>query len=519
MARILLTNAVIVTGASSKKGALAVDGERIAGIWYRGSSESDDSEALQAFRDSEVIDLEGKVLMAGGIDAHVHFREPGMERKADIESESKAALLGGVTSFIDMPNTAPPTTGPDALKDKLNRAAGRSWANYGFHLGATNGNAAAIREYLAEGLGREFGGVKVFMGSSTGNMLVDDSETLSDLFRIQEKPILIHSEDEGIIKANLEAAKAEFGENIPFSEHPRIRSRKACIRSTAKALAMAIEYGTRLHVLHVSTAEEVEMIRAAKLHNPNITAETSANYLWFCDEVYQTLKGKVKCNPAIKTAADREALRKGFAEGVIDTVGSDHAPHLLSEKDKPYLTCPSGLPSVQQSLSVLLTVAALYNEGKNADDEALITLSLIASAFSERPAEILGIKDRGSLKVGNYADLVVIDPDREYSVNSPAAPAGDAPSTGGSTKSMAVPADNAPSTGGSTKSMAAPADDSSDREYTVQGIAYKCGWSPYEGVRLRGTVERVFLNGRQVVAEDRLIQDFPSGHQIAYDIL
>ncbi len=468
MARILLTNATIVTGASAKKGALAIDGERIAGIWYRGASDSNDSEALRAFPDSEVIDLDGKVLMAGGIDAHVHFREPGMERKADIESESKAALLGGVTSFIDMPNTLPPTIDLDALKDKLNRAHGRSWANYGFHIGATNGNAGMIREYLAEGHSGEFGGIKVFMGSSTGNMLVNNDETLTNLFRIKGKPVLIHSEDEGIIKANLEAAKAEFGENIPFRMHHWIRSRKACIRSTAKALAMAIEYGTRLHVLHVSTAEEVEMIRAAKIHNPNITAETSANYLWFCNEDYETLKGRVKCNPAIKSASDREALRKGLAEGIIDTIGSDHAPHLLSEKVDNYLKCPSGMPSVQQSLSVLLTVAALYNDGKNPEDEALITLSRIASAFSEKPAEILGIKDRGSLKVGNYADLVVIDPNREYS---------------------------------------------------VKDIAYKCGWSPYEGTTLKGVIDKVFLNGQQVVTDSHLTQDSPSGQPIAFTLL
>lgn len=471
MARILLTNATIVTGASSKKGALAIDGERIAGIWHRGGSDLDDSAAVQAFPDSEIIDLDGKVLMAGGIDAHVHFREPGMERKADIESESKAALLGGVTSFIDMPNTKPPTTDLETLQDKLNRASERSWANYGFHIGATNGNAAMIREYLAEGHGAEFGGIKVFMGSSTGNMLVDDNDALSDLFRIQGKPILIHSEDEGIIKANLEAAKAKFGEDIPFSEHPRIRNRKACIRSTAKALAMAIEYGTRLHVLHVSTAEEVEMIRAAKIHNPNITAETSANYLWFCDEDYEKLKGKVKCNPAIKSASDREALRKGLAEGIIDTIGSDHAPHLLSEKVDNYLKCPSGMPSVQQSLSALLTAAALYNEGKNADDEALISLSRIASAFSERPAEILGIKDRGHLKVGNYADLVILDPEQEYSV-----------------KSHADLVRNVP-----------------EQEYSVKNVAYKCGWSPYEGTTLRGVIDRVFLNGKQVIADSRLL--------------
>lgn len=482
MARILLTNATIVTGASTKKGALAIDGERIAGIWHRGDSELDDSAAVRAFPDSEIIDLNGKVLMAGGIDAHVHFREPGLERKADIESESKAALLGGVTSFIDMPNTKPPTTDLETLQDKQNRASGRSWANYGFHIGATNGNATVIREYLAEGHSSEFGGIKVFMGSSTGNMLVDDKEALSDLFRIQGKPILIHSEDEGIIKANMEAAKAKFGEDIPFCEHPQIRSRKACIRSTAKALAMAIEYGTRLHVLHVSTAEEVEMIRAAKIHNQNITAETSANYLWFCNKDYERLKGKVKCNPAIKSASDREALRKGLAEGIIDTIGSDHAPHLLSEKVDNYLKCPSGMPSIQQSISVLMTVANAFNAGKNPEDEALITLSKIASAFSEKPAEILGIKDRGSLKVGNFADLVILDPEQEYSVKNRSDLVGDASGQG----------------------------------YSVKEVAYKCGWSPYDGTTLRGVIDRVFLNGKQVVTNGRLIQDSPSGQALAF---
>lgn len=313
---------------------------------------------------------------------------------------------------------------------------------------------------------------------------MDDNEALSDLFKIQGKPILIHSEDEGIIKANLEAAKAKFGEDIPFSEHPRIRNRKACIRSTAKALAMAIEYGTRLHVLHVSTAEEVEMIRAAKIHNPNITAETSANYLWFCDEDYDRLKGRVKCNPAIKPASDREALRKGLAEGIIDTIGSDHAPHLLSEKVDNYLKCPSGMPSVQQSLSALLTAADIFNKGK--EDSRRLTLSRIASAFSERPAEILGIKDRGSLKAGNFADLVVIDPGREYSVKNALAAAGAGVAAG------------------------------ADQEYSVKDVAYKCGWSPYEGTTLRGAIDRVFLNGKQVVTDSRLLPDSPSGQALAF---
>lgn len=465
MSRILLTNALIVTGASSKKGALAIDGERIAGIWPRQPGDSDDTEAIAAFPDAEIIDLEGKALMAGGIDVHVHFREPGLEHKADIESESKAALLGGVTSFIDMPNTIPPTTSLEAAQEKIGRADGRSWANYGFHIGATNDNLRSINEHLAAGLGKGFGGIKVFMGSSTGNMLVDNEDTLRKIFDIKKKPILIHSEDEEIVKANLESAKAGFGDDIPFSLHPEIRSRKACIRSTAKALAMAIEQGTRLHVLHVSTAEEVGMIRAAKTHNPLITAETSANYLWFCDEGYKTMKGLVKCNPSIKTAADREALRKGLAEGVIDTLGSDHAPHLLSEKDRPYVKCPSGIPSVQHSLSVALTVAKAFNEGKEEGKDTLLTLSRIASAFSEKPAQIMGIEGRGYLKAGYFADLVVVDVDREYS---------------------------------------------------VKDVAYKCGWSPYDGATLSGPVEMVFLNGTLVVRTGKLLASTPTGHALEF---
>jgi dihydroorotase len=466
MARTLFTNATIVTGASSKKGALAVDGERISGIWYRTEGSDSDSEALQAVPDANVINLGGKILMAGGIDAHVHFREPGAEHKADIESESKAALLGGVTSFIDMPNTNPPTVTKEALEDKLHRASGRAWSNYGFHIGATNSNASEINEYVRDGIAREFAGIKVFMGSSTGNMLVDSPEALAEIFRIKGKPVLIHSEDEVLIREGLEAAKAKYGDDVPFSEHPLIRSRKACIRSTAKALAMAIEYGTRLHVLHVSTAEEVEMIRAAKIHNPEITAETSANYLWFSDEDYAVLKGKVKCNPAVKTAEDREALRKGLAEGIIDTIGSDHAPHLMSEKDRPYLTCPSGIPSVQQSLSVTMTVAGMYNESRNPEEEALITPSRIASAFSEKPAEIFRIKDRGALKAGNFADLVVLDPEKTYSLKE---------------------------------------------------VAYKCGWSPYQGMQLTGSVEMVFLNGRLAVKDGALVADAPAGQKLEFE--
>lgn len=442
MSRTLLVNAVLATSAREGAGALAIDGERIAGIWFREETEPDDSKALQDFPDADVIDLGGKVLMAGGIDAHVHFRDPGLTRKGDIGSESAAAVLGGITSFIDMPNTVPPTVTAAALEDKLRVASEYSKANYGFHLGATNANWDEIVRCLEGDLRHSIGGIKVFMGSSTGNMLVDRQESLEKLFSISSRPVLVHSEDESIIRSNLAAAREKYGEDIPFDEHPRIRSRKACIMSTIRALEMALRHGTALHLLHVSTKEEIEMVRAAKIHNPEITAETSANYLWFCDSDYSGLGSRLKCNPAIKTPEDREALRKGLEEGLVDTIGSDHAPHLPDEKMKPYLSCPSGVPSVQQSLPVAFSLG--------------IPLRRIASAYSEKVAEIFGIEDRGVLKKGAYADLVVVDPTEEF---------------------------------------------------TVKEVAYKCGWSPYEGVTLKGAVKMVWVNGVLTAKDGAIVSE------------
>ena len=425
----LLKNALIVTGSSATRGALAFDGGRIMGIWQE----------APLIPDAIEIDLGGRILMAGGIDAHVHFREPGLTWKADIESESLAAVMGGITTFIDMPNTAPPTTTLEELEWKLSRAAETSSANYGFHIGATNTNSAQIKDYLESGLGNMFAGIKVFMGSSTGNMLVDRDLTLEDLFKIKGKTILVHCEDEGTIKSNLQKAKALYGDNIPFSEHPSIRSREACVESTRKALDLAIKYGTRLHILHVSTKEEVQMIREAKLLNTGITAETSANYLWFSDEDYPAMEGRLKCNPAVKSASDRKALIEALKDGTIDTIGSDHAPHLAEEKAKSYLNCPSGLPTIQQSLPAVMTIA--LREG--------IPLTRLASVFSEKATEIFGIQDRGRLEEGCYADLVVIDPNKEYFVGKP---------------------------------------------------AYKCGWTPYEGQVFKGSVDMVWVNGKLIGA-------------------
>ena len=471
--RILLSGASLATAQEVRQGALLIKGERIEKIWkvndngavdYNGTSISQEAlttKILEDYPDTEVLDVKGNVLMAGGIDAHVHFREPGMTQKADMNSESKAALLGGITSFIDMPNNNPPATSLDRIKEKCRLAEGRCYANWGFHIGADNENAEDISRWTEEDKSM-FAGVKVFMGSSTGNMLVDKGNTLEELFSLKDARVLIHSEDESIIKANLEKAKEMFGEDIPMRAHEDIRSRQACIRSTIKALEMAIKYGTKLHVCHVTTAEEVEMIRAAKKYNPEITAETSANYLWFCDEDYDRLGSKVKCNPAIKKASDRAALRQALKEGIIDTIGSDHAPHLAGEKNRPYLTCPSGMPSIQQELSVLLTVA----------DEEEIPLNVIASAMSEKIASMFGIKGRGALKEGNAADILVIDIDKEFTVG--------------------------------------------ESDMGAAGAAYKCGWTPYEGARLKGMATDVFLNGKHVVADGQLIEDKPLGKPLFF---
>jgi len=434
----ILYNAGIVTETGVRTGALRIDGAVIGAVRYADEAGYDDF--IRSCPETE--DLRGKVLMAGGIDAHVHFREPGMTRKAGIASESAAALLGGVTAFIDMPNTLPPTVDGAALDAKLALAAVSARIHYGFHVGATNDNLAELERLCREHPG-SFGGIKVFMGSSTGNLLVDRDSALEALFPLRGKAILIHSEDESLVRAGLAAAKARFGGDIPVREHPVIRSREACIRSTAKALELALRHGTRLHILHVTTAEEIDMIRVAKGYSPDITAETSANYLWFCDEDYDRLGTRLKCNPAVKTARDREALRKGLKDGVIDTVGSDHAPHLPEEKDRPYLSAPSGMPSVQYSLPVLLTVAAREN----------IPLSRISDAFSGRIAGILGIRGRGRIAPGMAADLVAIRPETVF---------------------------------------------------TVRGTASRCGWTPYEGATLKGAVDSVWLNGERAVERGEL---------------
>ena len=436
----LLKNATIVTAEKVAVGSILTSEGKIAEVIYNENEdyERQVSDAAARYADVETMNLEGKHVMAGGIDAHVHFREPGLTHKADMESESRAAAAGGVTTVMDMPNTNPATVSGEAFRQKMDIAAEKSCINMGFHIGATNTNIEEIEDILAgktELRPENVKGVKVFMGSSTGNMLVDQSNTLERLFSIKGKPVLVHCEDEDTIKANLQAALDKYGEEIPFTEHENIRSRRACIKSSIKALEMAIKHGTRLVLCHISTKEELEMVRAAKVSNPDIVAETSCNYLWFSNEDYERMGSRLKCNPSVKTTADREALRNGLANGMIDTIGSDHAPHLLSEKEGCYTKAPSGLPSIQQTLPVLLTIAS----------EEDIPLTRIAAVFSENASNIYAL-NTGKIRRGYAADLVVFDYEQEFTVRN-------------------------------------------------EDQKSKCGWSPYDGTTLKGKIEHVFVNG------------------------
>ena len=434
-----------MTSEKEAEGSILIEDGKIADVLYSDA----ETYGFRVFKaknaGAEVIDCSGLHVMAGGIDAHVHFREPGLTNKADMETESLAALHGGVTSVMDMPNTNPATVSAETLKEKLALAEKKAHTKTSFHIGATNENADAICKIVKEGdeqtgiRPEDIAGVKVFMGSSTGNMLVDSSDTLGKLFSIKEKPVLVHCEDEATIKANLEKAIEKYGEDIPFTEHENIRSRMACIKSSIKALELAMNHGTRLVLCHISTKEEAEMARAAKLNNPEIVAETSCNYLWFSNKDYERLGSRLKCNPSVKTEDDRAALRRALAEGNIDTIGSDHAPHLPNEKEACYTKAPSGLPTIQQSLPVLLTIAH--------DEE--IPLTRIASVFSEKASEIYGLKT-GKIAVGYAADLVVFNNEKTFTVNN--------------------------------------ADQKS-----------KCGWTPYDGETLRGVIEMVYIDGKQVI--------------------
>jgi dihydroorotase len=399
-------------------------------------------------------DLTGKLLLPGLIDDQVHFREPGLTHKACIASEARAAVAGGVTSFMEMPNTNPPATTHEELEKKYAIGAATSVANYSFFFGATNTNLDAVKATDP----RKVCGVKVFMGSSTGDMLVDAAATLEGIFRHSPTLIATHCEDTPRIKAAEAAAKAKWGDDVPAGEHPRIRDAEACYASSSMAAELAKRHDARLHILHITTAKELSLFSAAPLKGKRLTAEACVHHLWFAEEDYGRLGHQIKCNPAIKTSADRAAVRAAVAAGVIDVIATDHAPHTREEKSQTYFKAPSGLPLVQHSLQVLVDLAK----------QGAFTLETAVERACHAPAVLFGVEQRGFIREGYWADLVVVDPKKPYAVKA-------------------------------------------------GNVLYQCGWSPLEGHTFSSTIERTFVNGVCVFEDGQIRPDAPKGMRLTFD--
>ncbi len=399
-------------------------------------------------------DLTGKLLVPGLIDDQVHFREPGLTHKACIASEARAAVAGGVTSFMEMPNTNPPAVTLEELEKKYAIGAATSVANYSFFLGATNTNLEVVKSMDP----RRICGVKVFMGSSTGDMLVDREATLEGIFRHSPAIILTHCEDTPRIKAAEAAAKARWGEDVPAAEHPNLRDVEACYASSSLAAGLARRHDARLHILHITTAKELSLFSAAPLKGKRLTAEACVHHLWFADADYAHLGHQIKCNPAIKTAADRDAVRAAVASGVIDVIATDHAPHTWEEKSQTYFKAPSGLPLIQHSLLILLDLAR----------QGAFTLETAIERACHAPATLLGVEKRGFIREGYWADLVVVDPAKPQPV-------------------------------------------------TKSGLLYQCGWSPFDGHTFGSSIERTFVNGVCVYEHGKIRADAPKGMRLTFD--
>lgn len=426
--RTIIRNATLVNEGRIFKGNLVIEDDYIAEIIEEGKD-------TQIKCDAE-IDAQGLYLLPGIIDDHVHFRAPGLTHKADIASESRAAAAGGVTSYMDMPNTLPQTTTVDFLEEKFALAAKHSRVNYSFFFGITNDNVSLL-PCLDR---RRVCGVKLFMGSSTGNMLVDKDEVLRQVFACTDMLIMAHCEDQSIIQTNMEIVRTKYGDDPNVTFHPIVRDAEACFHSTSKAVALAKETNARLHIAHVSTARELQLFSHTPLNaDKRITAEACVAHLYFTDTDYVRLGTRIKCNPAIKTETDRQALRAAVADGRIDVIGTDHAPHLLSEKQGGCLKAVSGMPMVQFSL---VTMLELVNQG-------VFSLVDVVEKMCHAPAVLFRIQKRGFLRIGYKADLVLVRPDSPWQVSA-------------------------------------------------ENILSKCGWSPLEGHTFDWQVERTFVNGRQV---------------------
>ena len=433
MKRTYIHNARIVNEGQTFDGAIVIENEVIAEVLKAGETPTAPCD--------ETIDAQGMYLIPGVIDDYVHFRDPGLTHKADMTSESKAAAAGGVTSYMDMPNTNPQTTTLEALEDKFKDAANKSIVNYSFYFGATNNNA----DDLAKLDKTQVCGVKLFMGSSTGNMLVDQMETLKNIFANAGMLIATHCEDQHIISANTAIYKEKYGDDPDVKYHPAIRNEEACYESSALAVKLAKETGARLHIMHISTAKELTLLENKPIEEKNITAEACVSHLFFCDKDYERFGARIKCNPAIKSEADRDALRQALTENLIDVIGTDHAPHLLSEKQGGALKAVSGMPTLQFSLN---SVMELVHEG-------LLSMEQLVQKMCHAPATLYQIEKRGFIRPGYQADIVLLNPQKEWTV-------------------------------------------------TNECILSKCGWSPMEGQTFHSKVEKTFVNGHLVYADNQV---------------
>jgi dihydroorotase len=401
-----------------------------------------------------VVDGTGKYLMAGAIDDQVHFREPGLTHKGEIKTESRAAVAGGVTSFMEMPNTVPNALTQELLQDKYDRAAEVSPANYSFFMGASNEN---IDEVLKTDP-KQVCGLKIFMGSSTGNMLVDNRTVLENIFKECKMLIATHCEDEATVRTNLAAAKAKYGEHVPMSQHPYIRSEEACYKSSSLAVELATKHNTRLHILHISTAKELSLFRNdIPLEEKRITAEACIHHLWFSEKDYIEKGAFIKWNPAVKTANDRTEIRAALLDGRIDVVATDHAPHTLEEKQNTYFKAPSGGPLVQHGVVAMLEMA----------DQGVMELTDVPRLMAHDVARCFQLEERGFVREGYYADLVLIDPKATWIVSK-------------------------------------------------SNLLYKCGWSPFEGTAFKHKVTGTWVNGEHVYDGDTVTEN-PAGKRLTFN--
>lgn len=445
MNTVLIKNAKIVNEGTIFEGDVLIENEFIVEIAESISAKSSNC---------KIIDAEGNYLIPGMIDDQVHFREPGLTHKGDIASESRAAIAGGITSFIEQPNTIPNAVTQEILEEKYQIAAKTSYANYSFMMGGTNDNLEEILKTNPKNVA----GLKLFLGSSTGDMLVDSSVSLEKIFSNTKLLIAVHSEDENTVKENLEKFRAEYGDDIPVKFHPQIRSVEACYRSTERIVALAKKTGARLHIFHLSTAKELEFFtNKIPLEEKQITAEVCVHHLWFSDEDYDTKGNFIKWNPAIKTANDRKALWEALIDGRIDVIATDHAPHTLEEKQQSYLKAPSGGPLVQHAIVALFEA---HHQGK-------ISVEKIVEKTAHNPAKIFKIEKRGFIKEGYYADLAIVNPHLPWSVSK----------------------DN---------------------------ILSKCGWSPFEDYTFRSRITHTFVNG-QLVYHNFKVKDIQCGQRLLFE--